>query len=142
MENISNSSNLQEREFGRLRKFSSHLVDIHGLQGLLRDSQSPNLHAVDMSWLSVEQKGFLPEANGIQEHTHLLQCAVEEAKINRRDLCVTWLDLTNGFGSIPQSILAELIQSLPLPQHLKHSLLDIYSDNSSTFAVGKQDVTI
>ena len=98
--------------------------------------------AVDMSWLSVEQKGFLPGANGIQEHTHLLQCAVEEAKTNRRDLCVTWLDLTNGFGSIPQSILAELIQSLPLPQHLKHSLLDIYSDNSSTFAVGKQDVTI
>ena len=50
-------------------------------------------------WLSAEQKGFLPGVRRIQEHTFLPQTAIDEAKKHRGDLSVTWLDLTNAFGS-------------------------------------------
>ena len=42
--------------------------------------QRLTLVAADLGWLSPEQKGFLPGVNGIQEHTQLLQTAVEDAK--------------------------------------------------------------
>ena len=42
--------------------------------------------ASSLGWLSPEQKGFLPGVQGIQEHTHVLQTAVEEAKPKRKGL--------------------------------------------------------
>ena len=98
--------------------------------------------AADLEWLSSEQKGFLPGVHGIQEHTQLLQSAIEEAKSSRGDLVVSWLDLSNAFGSIPHAYLTELFGSLPVPQRLRSLLMDIYSDNIMEFVVGKESISI
>ena len=98
--------------------------------------------AADLEWLSPEQKGFLPGVHGIQEHTQLLQTAIEEAKSSRGDLVVSWLDLSNAFGSIPHAYLTELFGSLPVPQRLRSLLMDIYSDNIMEFVVGKESISI
>ena len=71
--------------------------------------------ASSLGWLSPEQKGFLPGVQGIQEHTHLIQTTVEEAKAKRKGLAVCWMDLRNAFGSVPHGDLDELVESLPLP---------------------------
>ena len=98
--------------------------------------------AVDLGWLSPEQKGFLPGVHGIQEHTQLLQTAVEGAQNKRLNLSIAWLDLCNAFGSIPHAVLAEMFNSLPIPDDLRRLLLDIYSDNVLNFVVGKESVKI
>ena len=98
--------------------------------------------AADLEWLSPEQKGFLPGVHGIQEHTQLLQTAIEETKFSKGDLMISWLDLSNAFGSIPHAVLNELFGTLPVPNHLKRLLLDIYSDNKMDFVVGKESIRI
>jgi hypothetical protein len=98
--------------------------------------------AANNSWLSLEQKGFLPGVHGIQEHTMLLECAIEEAKQKKRNLTICWLDLANAFGSLPHAFLFELFHSLPLPEALREILIDIYSGNIFQFVVGKDLVAI
>ena len=93
-------------------------------------------------WLSPEQKGFLPAVRGIQEHTHLLQSAIDEAKRAKRNLSICWLDLSNAFGSIPHATLAELFNSLPIPDELRKILKDIYTGTTSQFLIGKEAITI
>jgi hypothetical protein len=63
-------------------------------------------------WLSAEQKGILPGAHGIQEHSILLETAIGEAKHLKRNLTICWLDLANAFGSLPRDFLEELFVSL------------------------------
>jgi hypothetical protein len=63
-------------------------------------------------WLSAEQKGILPGAHGIQEHSILLETAIGEAKHLKKNL-TCWLDLANAFGSLPRDFLEELFVSLP-----------------------------
>ena len=98
--------------------------------------------ASDLAWLSAEQKGFLPGVLGIQEHTQVLQMAVEEAKSARRKLAIAWLDLRNAFGSIPHAILNLLFDSLPLPQTLKSLLRGIYADNIMDFVLPEGPVSV
>ena len=98
--------------------------------------------AVELGWLSPEQKGFLPGVHGIQEHTELLQTAVEETTSKRRNMSVAWLDLCNAFGSVPHTVLLELFHSLPLPDDLKRTLSDIYAGNIMDFVVGNETISI
>ena len=98
--------------------------------------------AADLGWLSPEQKGFLPGVKGIQEHTQLLQTAVEEATFRRRTMSVVWLDLCNAFGSVPHGVLGELFRSLPIPDDLRRLLVDIYTGNVMEFSVGQESVAI
>ena len=105
-------------------------------------SQRLNRVAVDLGWLSPEQKGFLPGVHGIQEHTQLLQTAVEGAQNKRTHLSLAWLDLCNAFGSVPHAVLAEMFSSLPIPDILRRTLLDIYSNNVMNFVVGKETITV
>lgn len=93
-------------------------------------------------WISPEQKGFLPGVRGIQEHTHLLQSAIEEAKKNKSNLTICWLDLSNAFGSLPHATLSELFSSLPIPEDLRKILKDIYSGTSSQFLIGEEIINI
>ena len=96
--------------------------------------------AVDLHWISPEQKGFLPGVRGIQEHTQLLQAAVEEAKSKKKNLSITWLDISNAFGSIPHQVIFDLFDSLPLPPPLRVRLKDIYQNNIMNIMIGKESI--
>ncbi len=102
--------------------------------------------AVKHSWISPEQKGFLPGVRGIQEHTQLLQMLVDAAKKQRHltggELSITWLDLRNAFGSIPHRYLTELFNSLPIPPRLRELFIDIYTNNRTAFILGKSTVEV
>ena len=98
--------------------------------------------AVELGWLSPGQKGFLPGVHGIQEHTQLLQTAVEETTSKHKCMSMAWLDLCNAFGSVPHAVLFELFHSLPLPNDLKRMLSDIYTGNIMDFVVGNESVSI
>ena len=93
-------------------------------------------------WMSPEQKGFLPGVNGIQEHTQLLRTVVEDAKANRTDMAMAFLDLRNAFGSNPHGILEELFSSLPIPSQLRKIIKDIYTTNRINFVAGNNTIPI
>ena len=105
-------------------------------------SQRITAVAVELGWLSPGQKGFLPGVHGIQEHTQLLQTAVEETTSKHKSMSMAWLDLCNAFGSVPHAVLFELFDSLPLPNDLKRMLSDIYTGNIMDFVVGNESVSI
>ncbi|MFO0089667.1 MAG: RNA-directed DNA polymerase, partial [bacterium] len=98
--------------------------------------------ASSLGWLSPEQKGFLPGVNGIQEHTHLLQTAVEDAKTKRKGLAAAWIDFRNAFGSVPHAVLYELFESIPIPISLRQIMRDIYKKNPMDFLVGEKIVKV
>ena len=98
--------------------------------------------AVKYQWISKEQKGFLPGIRGIQEHTQLLQILVDEAYRSKTQLSITWLDLRNAFGSIPHRFLFELFESLPIPEILRRFLINIYTDSTTKFMIGKKPVEV
>jgi len=98
--------------------------------------------AVDLGWISPEQKGFLPGVNGIQEHIQPLQTVVEETKLKRDSMSMAFLDLSNDFGSIPHMIIGELFKSLPIPDRLRALIMDVYSENRLDFVIGKDIVPI
>ena len=99
--------------------------------------------AADLGWLSPNQKGFLPGVHGIQEHTQLLQMAIEDSTEGKgRDLAIALLDLCNAFGSIPHAILGQLFDSLPIPNVLNRHLHDIYAENAMDFVAGRDLVRV
>ena len=121
-------------EYGNFRPISLLPTIYKIFTGIL--SQRLTSVAVTLGWLSPEQKGFLPGVQGIQEHSHLLQTVIEEAKASRRNIFIAWLDLANAFGSVPHAVLGELFGSLPIPGPIKRLLLDVYSENHLDFVVG------
>ena len=45
------------------------------------------------------KKVDIPGLSSYVEHTHVLTQLLHEARINRKDLTVVWLDLANAYGS-------------------------------------------
>ena len=89
--------------------------------------------ALNNQWLSAEQKGFLPGVREIQEYTQLLQTVVDNAQRNKTGFSITWLDLTNEFGSLPHAFMQQLFSSLTIPTRLNNILNDTYAENICNF---------
>ena len=49
------------------------------------------------------QKGGVPAISGCLEHTAILSQLIREAKSEKNDLVVVWLDIANAYGTIPHS---------------------------------------
>lgn len=56
---------------------------------------------------------------------------IEKEKQSKREIVITWVDLTNAFGSIPHSVLNSMFESLTILDDLRR----ILSDNIIYFAV-------
>jgi hypothetical protein len=128
-------SHLQEGFNRRLRRFPAHLPTLKLFSGCI--ASRITTVASGNGWLSPEQKGFLPGVHGTPEHTMLLECAIEEARSQKRKLIICWWDLANAFGSLPHAFLNQPLLSLPIPGALRNILCDIYRDNQFQFVVGK-----
>ena len=46
------------------------------------------------------QKGGVPEVKGCVEHFGAKWEIIKDARVNRRDFAVVWLDLTNAYGAV------------------------------------------
>ncbi|KAL7833617.1 hypothetical protein AOLI_G00285770 [Acnodon oligacanthus] len=58
------------------------------------------------------QKGGIPKVPGCLEHTGVVTQLIREARENKGDLVVLWLDLTNAYGSIPHKLVEEALRRL------------------------------
>ena len=51
------------------------------------------------------QKGFLPFIAGCIEHSATLAEAIGDARCNKKNIVINWLDLANAFGSVRHSLI-------------------------------------
>ncbi|GAA6109066.1 uncharacterized protein LOC109140823 [Tachysurus ichikawai] len=74
------------------------------------------------------QKGGIPGVPGCLEHTGVVTQLLREAKENRGNLVVLWLDLANAYGSIPHKLVQEALERHHVPVIVRNLIQDYYSD--------------
>lgn len=65
------------------------------------------------------QKGGIPGFSGCLEHTGILNQLIREAKGNKGNLTVVWLDLANAYGSIPHGLINMAMEHYHIPHHTR-----------------------
>ena len=50
------------------------------------------------------------------EHSAILSQLIREAKAEKKDLVVTWLDIANAYGSIPHSLILLALRRAHVPE--------------------------
>ena len=75
------------------------------------------------------QKGGVAGMPGCLEHTGVLTQLLREAKENKGDLTVLWLDLANAYGSMPHKLVEEALTR----HHVPPSVCDLIADYYKNF---------
>lgn len=82
------------------------------------------------------QKGGVPGVSGCVEHTGALTQIIREARDNKGDLAVLWLDLANAYGSIPHQLVQLTLQRYHVPERTRTLLQDYFDRFRMRFTVG------
>ncbi|XP_061747756.1 uncharacterized protein LOC133545995, partial [Nerophis ophidion] len=83
------------------------------------------------------QKGGIPVVSGCLEHTGVVTQLIREARKNKGDLAVLWLDLENAYGSIPHKLVEEALNRHHIPKKFRDLILDYYSNFHLRVSSGK-----
>ena len=73
------------------------------------------------------QKGGIQGFSGCVEHTSALRQMIQEAKANKSNLTIVWLDLANAYGSIPHKVIRKAMTLHHLPVKVI-KMIDEYFD--------------
>ena len=65
---------------------------------------------------------------GCIEHTGVITQLLKDAKANKGDLAVLWLDLKNAYASIPHSLVQEALKRNHVPNKITEIIGDYYSN--------------
>ena len=80
------------------------------------------------------QKGGVPDISGCMEHTSVISQLIREAKANKTDLVVTWLDIANAYGSIPHSLIITALQNTHVPERMQELVKSYYGEVNIRFS--------
>ena len=82
------------------------------------------------------QKGGIPGSSGCLEHTSIISQLLREAKEDKGDLAVVWLDLANAYGSVPHALVEETLKRYHVPEPVRKMLRQYYAGLRFRFSVG------
>ena len=66
---------------------------------------------------STVQKGFMRDVAGCVEHSETDYRAALDAPTHGRDLCMSWIDLANAYGSVKPSLIHFSLEWYHVPEH-------------------------
>ena len=72
------------------------------------------------------QKGGIPGMPGVIEHTGVITQLLKEAKANKGDIAVLWLDIKNAYGPIHHSLVQEALKRYHVPNKIIEIIGDYY----------------
>ena len=72
------------------------------------------------------QKAGIPGIPGCIEHAYTIWDAIQQAKKEKLDLNVVWLDLANAYGSVPHKLLKEAMQFFYVPDPVIKLMMQYY----------------
>ena len=74
------------------------------------------------------QKGGVPGVSGCLEHTAVVSQLIREAKKEKKNLVVTWLDIANAYGSIPHGLIFKALREAHIPEEVVQLVESYYSN--------------
>ncbi|KAG8235789.1 hypothetical protein J437_LFUL016121 [Ladona fulva] len=74
------------------------------------------------------QKGFIPGTEGCFEHNFALNCALEDARRNSKEIVIAWLDLADAFGSVPHAHIVRTLLEMAMPNSLVRLISNLYEE--------------
>ena len=80
------------------------------------------------------QKGGVPGVSGCLEHTAVVSQLIREAKKEKKNLVVTWLDIANAYGSIPHKLIFKALREAHIPEEVVQLVESYYSNARIRFA--------
>ena len=89
--------------------------------------------AIDRKIISSAQKGFLLY-EGCADHSFLLRSVFEDSKRRQKSLRVVWLDFKNAFGSVPHSVVWEMMHHLDITSHFIDICREINHSSTQTIS--------
>ncbi|CAK1604663.1 unnamed protein product [Parnassius mnemosyne] len=76
---------------------------------------------------STSQKGFLPY-EGCYEHNFVLQETIQQARRDKGEVVVAWLDLASAFNSVPHSSIHRALEQHGMPAKVRNVIDSLYKD--------------
>ena len=73
------------------------------------------------------QKGGVPGVKGCLEHFGAMWEVIKDAKLNRKDLSVVWLDLANAYGAVPHLLILRALRYYNVPTKVINIILLYFS---------------
>lgn len=62
----------------------------------------------------------------------MLQAVIDDTRRNGKEMWISWLDLSNAFGSIPHSHIKGTLELMGVPEALRLIIEDLYVGASTT----------
>jgi Reverse transcriptase (RNA-dependent DNA polymerase) len=78
------------------------------------------------NYISQIQKGFKAETPGCLEHSFMMFESLLDAKMEQRQIVVTWLDLRNAYGSVRHNLLQFALNWFHVPAFVQRLIFDYY----------------
>ena len=72
------------------------------------------------------QKAGIPGIPGCIEHAYTIWDAIKQAKKDKLDLNVVWLELANAYGSVPHKLLAKAMEFFYVPEPVIGLMMQYY----------------
>ena len=66
--------------------------------------------------------------SGCIEHTGVISQLLKDAKKDKGDMAILWLDLKNSYGSILPSLVEEALKRHHVPNKITELIVDYYND--------------
>ena len=82
------------------------------------------------------QKGFIEKLAGCIEHCETLHHALLDARKNHRNICVSWLDLANAYGSVRHSMIMTTLEWYYVPDAFAEVIYMYYEGLCASVLVG------
>ena len=82
------------------------------------------------------QKAGIPGIPGCVEHAYAIWDTIQEAKKEKEDLNVVWLDLANAYGSVPHALLMKAMDFFFIPEDVKAIMMKYYASFRMRFSTG------
>jgi len=73
------------------------------------------------------QKGFLSGVAGCVEHAFTLWEAIREAKVEQRQIVVSWIDLANAYGSVRHNLIQHALNWYHVPSEIQLLVFNYYN---------------
>jgi len=103
------------------------------LSGILRDRWLRHMRL--NSYLDSNlQKAFFPTVPGVSEHQAKLAAVIRSVKQKKHSLALTWLDITNAYGSVHHSLIQFSLAHYHAPPEFCKLLQSWYSGLSATIS--------
>ena len=82
------------------------------------------------------QKGFMRQVAGCVEHSETIYRAAQDARTHGRDLCVSWIDLANAYGSVKHSLIHFSLEWYWVPDAFCELMWHYYEGLMASVSVG------